>query len=142
MLEGRRVARYVFTLLAADTGPGGASTLVGGRIYARRAPQSVVLPALVVQQVSSVTVTTLGGVRVFANNQTDVRAIFDGGNTGQMVAIGDRVDAVLQGAGGLQDGARVVKLVKTDELEMDTDEAGKPYAHLIQTFGTPAHALS
>ena len=46
MIEGQRVAAFVFDRLAADTGAGGVSTLVGGRIYRDVVPQTAVLPAV------------------------------------------------------------------------------------------------
>lgn len=140
LLEGVRLRRFIFNRLTADTGPGGVATLVGGRIYVREAPQSVALPAVVVQPVASVPTNTLGGARVFATSQADARVICDGGNTGSQVAIADRIDAVLQEAAGVQDAAIVVKLVRTDENEFTTQEAGKSYVHLVLTYGTPVYA--
>lgn len=140
-IEGRRVARFVYATLKADTGAGGVSTLLGGRIYSRRVPAAAPLPAAVVTLVSAAPSNTLGGVRVLKNALVDVHLICDGADIAPLVPIADRADAVLQGAGGLQDGAHVVKLVLDDEREYDEDEAGKAYTHQIQTFRTAVYAV-
>ena len=139
MIEGRRVAAYVYTLLTADTGAGGVSTLLGGRIYGRRAPQGVTLPACVIQLVSSASTNTLGGVRSHAVALVDVHLIAEGASITPLVAIADRADMVLQSAGGLQDGATIVKLRRDDEREYDEDEGGVAYVHQIQTYRTEAY---
>lgn len=140
MIEGRRVARFVFATLKADTGAGGVSTLLGGRIYSRRVPASAPLPAAVVTLAAAVPTNTLGGVRVFKTTLVDVHLICDGADIAPLVPIADRADAILQGAGGLQDGADVVKLVLDDEREYDEDLAGKVYTHQIQTFRAAVYA--
>jgi hypothetical protein len=142
MLEGRRVARFVYATLAADTGVGGFSTLVGGRIYSRRVPQSMTLPACIVQLVSAVPTNTLGGNRVFKNCLVDVHLICDGSDVAPLVPIADRADAILQGAKGTQDGVVVVELRQdaNGELEYDDETAGKVYTHQVQTYRSEAYA--
>jgi hypothetical protein len=142
MIEGRRVARFVYATLMADTGAGGVHTLLSGRIYPRRAPQAALLPACVIQLVSSFPTNTLGGRRVFKDTLVDVRLICEGSDIGPLVPIADRIDAVLQGSGGVQDGAYVVKLVLSDEREFDEDDAGKAYTHQVQTYRTEVHATA
>lgn len=141
MIEGRRVARFVFATLKADAGVGGFNTLLGGRVYSRRVPQGIDLPAAVVQLVSAVPTNTMGGLRVFKNTLVDVHLICDGADIAPLVPAADRADAILQGAKGLQDGAAVVKLVLDDEREYDEDEAGKVYTHQIQTYRTSVYAI-
>lgn len=140
MLEGRRVARFVYATLAADTGAGGVSTLLGGRIYSRRVPQAATLPAAIVQLVSAVPRNTLNGSRVFKETLVDVHFICAGADITPLVPVADRADAILQGARGIQDGATVVKLVQDDEREYDEDDAGKAYTHQILTYRTEAYA--
>lgn len=136
------MARYVYGLLTADTGAGGVSTLLGGRIYARRVPQGAALPAAIVQLVSAVPLNTMGGIRVAKNALVDVHLIAEGSDAAPLVDIADRVDLVLQGAGGSQDDAAVVELVCVNELEYDEDDAGKVYTHLIQSYRTAAYAVA
>lgn len=138
MIEGQRVASLVFDLLAADTGAGGVSTLVGGRIYRDRVPQSAALPAVTVTLVSAVDMNTMTGRRVAQSVLVDVRVVTSG--TAYPNAIADRVDAVLQNTGGLKETVRTVELVRDAVLAFIEDDAGASYAHLVATYRTPAYA--
>lgn len=138
MIEGQRVASLVYDLLVADTGGSGVNTLVSGRIYRDRVPQLAALPAVAITLVSSVPTNTVGGRRVFQNVLVDVRIVADGSVYAN--AIADRVDAVLQNAGGLKEGVRVVELVQDAVQAFVEDEAGKSYAHIVATYRTPAYA--
>jgi hypothetical protein len=140
VIEGRRVAGYVYTKLTADTGGTGVNTLLGGRIYGRRAPQGVTLPACVIQLVSATATNTLSGVRTHQTALVDVHLIAEGSNITPLVAIADRIDTVLQGAHGISDGATVVKLRRDDEREYDEDDGGVSYCHQITTWRTEVYA--
>lgn len=138
MIEGQRVVAYVFDRLVADNGAGGVHTLTSGRIYRDRVPQAATLPAVTVSLVSHVDVSTLGGRRVFARTLVDVRVVSDGGV--YATAIADRIDTVLQNAAGAEDGVSVVELRRDGVQAFVEADAGKLYAHLIQTFRSEAHA--
>ena len=138
MLEGQRVASLVFDILAADTGAGGVSTLVGGRIYRDRVPQSAALPAVTVTLVSATDTNTMTGRRVAQSVLVDVRVVTSG--TAYPNAIADRVDAVLQNTGGLKETVRTVELVRDAVLAFIEDDAGASYAHLLSTYRTPAYS--
>lgn len=140
MIEGRRAASFVYTTLAADTGAGGVSTLLGGRIYPQRVPQSAALPACVIQLVSAIPSNTVGGRRAFKTALVDVHLIAEGASMAPLSAIADRVDAVLQNVGGTSGGATVVELVQEAEREYTEDEAGKVFVHQIQTYRAAVHA--
>ena len=140
MIEGRRAAAFVYATLAADTGAGGVNTLLGGRIYPQRAPQNVALPCCVIQLVSATPTNTTGGRRVFKSVLVDVHLIADGMSMDALDDIADRVDAVLQNAGGSQDGATVVELVQDAEQGYTEDDAGKVYMHSVQTYRCAVHA--
>lgn len=141
MLEGQRVAAYVFDALKADNGAGGVNTLVGGRIYRDRVPRTVqTWPAVVVSLVSHVDESTLGGDRVYAVTLVDVRVVSEGGAYSN--SVGDRIDTVLQGL-SVSSGSpavRIVKLRRDGVQAFLEDDEGKTWAHLIQTFRTEAHA--
>jgi hypothetical protein len=134
VIEGRRAAAFVYTTLAADTGAGGVSTLLGARIYPQRAPQSVTLPCCVIQLVSATPTNTTGGRRVFKTALVDVHLIAEGASMDALDDIADRVDAVLQNVGGTSGSAAVVELVQDSEQEFTEDDAGKVYMHSIQTY--------
>lgn len=138
MLEGQRVASLVFDLLAADTGAGGVSTLVGARIYRDQVPQTEPLPAVTITLVSAPDTNTVGGRRVFQVTLVDVRVVADG--LVYPTAIADRVDAVLQNVGGVNATVTVVELRRDGVQAFIEDDAGKSYAHLIQTYRTEAYA--
>lgn len=139
MIEGQRVAAFVFDTLAADTGTGGVSALVGARIYRDRVPQGVALPAVTVTLVSATDTNTIGGRRVFQTALVDVRVVTDGlvyPNT-----IADRVDAVLQNVGGVQASTvTVVELRREDVQAFIEDDAGRSYAHVIATYRSESYA--
>jgi len=137
MLEGQRVASFVWDTLAADTGAGGVSTLVGGRIYRDRVPQTAALPAITVTLVSAVDTNTIGGRRVKQNVLVDVRVVADG--SGYPNAIADRIDTVLQNAGGTKSSVVVVELVREQVTAFIEDDAGKSYSHVVATYRSPAY---
>lgn len=137
MIEGQRVASLVWDLLTADTGGSGVNTLVSGRIYRDRVPQAATLPAITVTLVSGTDTNTLGGRRVFQTALVDVRVVADG--TVYPNAIADRVDAVLQGVGGVKSGVTVVELRRDNVQAYIEDDAGKSYAHLIQTYRSESY---
>lgn len=137
-LEGQQVAGWVFDTLKADAGAGGVNTLLSGRIYRDRVPQAATLPAATVTMVSHVDENTMGGRRVFAVTLTDVRVVGDG--TAYQNTIATRVDTVLQNAAGARNGVTVVELRRDGVQAFIEDEAGKSYAHVIQTYRTEAHA--
>jgi hypothetical protein len=138
MLEGQRVASLVFDLLKADTGAGGVNTLTGGRIYRDRVPQTALLPAVTVTLVSATDTNTLGGLRVFQNVLIDVRVVSDG--TVYSNAIADRVDTVLQQAGGIKETVHVNELRREQVMAFVEDDAGKSYAHIVSTYRSEAYA--
>lgn len=138
MIEGQRVASFVFDTLAADTGVGGVSTLVGARIYRDRVPQGQTLPAITVTLVSDVDTNTLGGRRVFGVVLVDVRVVAAGLEYPNTIA--DRVDAVLQNVSGVKSTVTVVELRRDGVQAFIEDDAGKSYAHLIQTYRSEAYA--
>ena len=140
MIEGRRAAAFVYATLKADTGAGGVNTLLGGRIYPQRIPQAATLPACLIQLVSATPTNTTGGRRVFKSALVDVHLIAEGMSMDPLDDIADRIDTVLQNAGGTQDGATVVELVQDSEQEYTEDDAGKVYMHSVQTYRCAVHA--
>ena len=140
MIEGRRAAAFVYATLKADTGAGGVNTLLGGRIYPQRVPQNATLPACLIQLVSATPTNTTGGRRAFKTALVDVHLIAEGMSMDPLDDIADRIDTVLQSAGGSQDGASVVELVQDSEQEYTEDDAGKVYMHSVQTYRCAVHA--
>lgn len=137
-IEGQQVAGWILDQLVADAGAGGVNTLLGGRIYRDRVPQSAALPAATITLVSHVDESTLGGRRVFAVTLTDVRVVGDG--TAYQNTVAARVDTVLQNASGARNGVTVVELRRDGVQAFVEDEAGKSFAHVIQTYRSEAHA--
>jgi hypothetical protein len=131
----------MYAQLVADAGAGGVNTLLGGRIYMRRVPMAATLPALVIQLVSATASNTIGGRRAFKQALIDAHLICEGMDISTLVPIADRIDTVIQGAKGVQDGANIVKFVQEDEREYDEDEGGKVYTHQIQSYRTAVHAV-
>jgi hypothetical protein len=140
VIEGRRAAAFVYATLAADTGAGGVSTLLGGRIYPQRVPQNATLPACLIQLASATPTNTTGGRRVFKTALVDVHLIAEGMSMDSLDDIADRIDAVLQNAAGTKDGATIVELVQDSEQEYTEDDAGKVFMHSVQTYRCAVHA--
>jgi hypothetical protein len=141
-VEAQKVVAFVFDALLADTGVGGVSTLLGGRIYRDQVPQSAALPAATVTLVASTDSSTLGGNRVLDIVLVDVRCVAAGSSYGPISAAADRVDSVLQNSRGVNSGVVVVELRRDQTQAFVENEAGTQYAHLIQTFRTEAYAAS
>lgn len=139
------MASAVYAALAADTGAGGVSTLLGARIYRDRVPRTVhTWPACTISLVSHVDTNTLSGVRVFATTLVDVRVVAEGSDYVDLNTVADRIDTVLQGL-SLATGSpavRVVKLRRDGVQAFIEDDEGRSYAHLIQTYRTEAHAAA
>lgn len=137
-IEGQQVAGWIYDQLVADAGVGGVNTLLSGRIYRDRVPQSALLPAATVTLVSHVDENTIGGRRVFAVTLTDVRIVGDGASYQNAAAA--RVDTVLQNAAGTRNGVTIVELRRDGVQAFLEDDSGKTYSHVIQTYRTEAHA--
>jgi hypothetical protein len=139
-LEGQDVVSKVYDLLAADTGAGGVSTLLGGRIYRDRVPAAASLPAATVTLVSHTDLNTMGGTRVVANTLVDVRVVGSGSSYATLNPVARRADVVLQEAGGTSFGSVVVKLRRTAVTQFIEDDSGVMYAHVVQTYRSEAYA--
>lgn len=139
MIEGQRVAAFVFDKLAADTGAGGVSTLVGGRIYRDVVPQAAALPAVTVTLVSATDTNTIGARRVFQQVLVDVRVVAAGAVYANTIA--DRVDTVLQNVGGVQSSVvTVVELRREQVTAFIESDAGKLYAHIVASYRSESYA--
>lgn len=138
MIEAQRVAALVFDALKADAALG---TMLGGRVYRDQVPAAAALPAATVTVVSSVDSVTLGGARVFDMVLIDVRVVTSGSSYAPINPAADRVDAVLQGLGGVDAGVDVPKLRRDQVQAFLETEAGVQHVHLIQTYRSEAFAL-
>lgn len=141
MIEAQRVVSYVVSTLQADSGTGGVATLLGGRVYRDRVPAAAILPAATVTLVSGTDASTLGGERVIQTVLVDVRVVCEGSSYGPINPTADRVDAVLQERSAASNGVDVVKLRRDQVQAYLEDDAGKVYAHLIQTYRSESFAL-
>jgi len=138
MLEGQRVVSLVFDLLKADTGAGGVNTLVSGRIFRDVVPQAALLPAITVTLVSGTDTNTVGGVRVFQMALVDVRVVSEGVSYANSIA--DRVDTVIQNAGGTKEAVDIVELRRDQVTAFVENEAGKLYSHIVASYRSEAYA--
>ncbi len=73
MIESFRAEQWLYSLLAGDTGPGGVSTLVGGRIYAYLAPSGAAFPLVVYSRQAGHDVMGLGTTRIMASARIPAR---------------------------------------------------------------------
>lgn len=138
-LEGMAVASFVWNTLNNDTGAGGVNTLLGGRIYVGMIPQAAALPAVSVTLVSSTATNTMGGRRVVERTLVDVHLVAEGIDFTSLNTVAKRVDTVLQNTAGSNAGVQAVELVREQTTAFTEDDAGKAYAHIVQSFATPAY---
>lgn len=147
-LEGHDVCTLVWSLLVADSGPGGVNTLVGGtpttpgRIHQGVIPQGVALPGITIGLVAAPDTNTIGGAHVLSTVDVDVRAVTSGTSYGPIVPIARRINAVLEGAGGASGETFAAYLREIDFRRAEESDAGASYRHLIATYRTEAHAAS
>lgn len=102
---------FYFDTLATDTGAGGVNTLVAGRIYVDEAPtgSAVTYPfVLISAQADASDVVSLGPHRVLVNTLYWIRVIGKGASKKTLQAIADRIDFLLQAAGGVTAAIRVL----------------------------------
>jgi hypothetical protein len=137
-IEAQRVAALVFDALKADAA---LSAMLGGRVYRDQVPAAAALPAATVGVVSSVDTVTLGGDRVLDTVLIDVRVVAAGSSYGAINPSADRVDAVVQGLGGVSGGVDVAKLRRDQVQAYVENEAGTQHVHIIQTYRSEAFTL-
>jgi Protein of unknown function (DUF3168) len=146
-LEGHDICSLVWSLLVADSGPGGVNTALGGtagvpgRIYQDVVPQAAALPAATVGLVAAPDTVTLGGLHVGSVVDVDVRVVAAGTSYGPIATIARRMTTVLDGAAGTADGTYAYKLRRIDLRRLAETDAGVSYRHLIATFRTEAHPV-
>lgn len=145
MIEGSRVAAFVWSALVADSGAGGVNTLLGGtpstpgRIYRDQVPQAAALPAATVTLVSATDANTLGGDRVFGAVLVDVRVVGSGASYGTITPIADRADLVLQNRRGTSGGVQIVELRREQVQSFVENEAGTAFTHILSTYRTECY---
>lgn len=100
---------FYYGLLHADTGVGGVDTLVSGRIFTDEAPQGAVYPfVLISAQAPGIDVVSIGPHRVMVNTLYWIRVVGKGASKKALQATADRIDALLQAAGGVTASIRVL----------------------------------
>lgn len=107
---------WIYGILHADNGVGGVDTLVAGRIYTDEAPQGSVYPhVLISAQSPGIDVVSIGPHRVMVNALYWVRVVGKGASKKALVPIADRIDSLLQAAGGVTASVRVL-MVNREQL--------------------------
>jgi hypothetical protein len=137
VIEAQQVAAFVYDRLVADAQ---IASMLGGRVYRDLVPSAATLPAATITLVSATDTNTIGADRVLETVLLDVRVIGEGSSYAPVNPIADRIDAVLQNAGGARGAVHVVEL-RRDQVQAYLEvDAGKVFAHLIQTFRSEAYA--
>lgn len=109
---------FYFDTLLADSGVGGVATLVANRIYVDEAPQGVAITypfVLISAQAPGIDVVSLGPHRVLVNTLYWIRVVGKGASKKALQAIADRIDTLLQAAGGVTASIRVL-MVNREQL--------------------------
>jgi hypothetical protein len=108
---------WIFGLLHADAGGGGVDTLVAGRIYADEAPAGSVYPFVLISSQSNPSdVVSIGPHRVMVDCLYFVRVVGKGASKKALQTIYDRVDVLLQAAGGLTASVRVLMVNREAQI--------------------------
>jgi len=103
------IEEWLSDTLLADTGAGGVATLVANRVYIDEAPQTSVYPLVLISaQAPGIDVVSVGPHRVMVNTLYWVRVVGKGASKKALQATYDRIDTLLQAAGGLTSYIRVL----------------------------------
>jgi hypothetical protein len=140
--ETFRAEQWLYSLLSGDTGAGGVSTLVGGRIYAYIAPSGAAYPLVVFSHQAGHDVRGVGTTRIMASMVYQVKAIGKGSaaNFGAVKAVADRIDALLQGSSGSVADGYVVSCVRETPVSYVETNGSDVFSHLGGLFRIQAQA--
>jgi hypothetical protein len=108
---------WIYGILHADNGAGGVDTLVAGRIFADEAPQGAVYPyVLFSAQSNAEDVVSLGPHRVMVATLYWIRVVGQGASKRALGTIYDRLDGLLQAAGGVTALVRVLMVNREAQI--------------------------
>ncbi len=132
MIETVRVEQWLCELLTGDTGEGGVSTLVGGRIYAYVAPEGSAFPLVIYSRQAGHDVAGVGSARIMASEVYQVKVI---GRAAAVLfnaikAIADRIDSLLQGASGSVVDGQILSCVREQVVSYVENSGSDVYSHL------------
>ncbi|GIW06360.1 MAG: hypothetical protein KatS3mg060_1165 [Dehalococcoidia bacterium] len=122
--------RWIRSVLAADSGPSGVWTVLGGRVRARRAVQGAPYPQLVLTVPAATDLLGVGGTRVWTNLLVDCRLISEGNNSEAASALAARIDQLLHRGSGAPVGGRVWACVREFPFEYSEVVEGREYLHV------------
>lgn len=132
MQETARAEKWLYALMSGDSGVGGVSTLVGGRIYAYAAPSRVSFPFVVFSHMGDYDVRAVGTARILASMTYQVKAVGRGSAVGMnaIKTIADRIDTLLQGASGSVTDGVILSCVREQQISYVEQAESEVYMHL------------
>ncbi len=132
MIETVRVEQWLYGLLTGDGGTGGVNTLVGGRIYAYVAPEGSTFPLIIYSRQAGHDVAGVGPARIMASEVYQVKVIGKATTVAfrAIKPIADRIDTLLQGAGGTVVDGRVLSCVREQGVSYIENSGSDVYSHL------------
>lgn len=147
VVEGEYLIAWGWEMLEADAT---LPSMVNGRIYRDRPPQSVSnpYPCIVINGLTSPDTNTRGGTRVMSEPMFQVQVRGQDETYAPYRPIADRVDKVLQELGGSKDiggGRRLVvdKLVRTEAVPLPMDiEQSRMYVTVAQIYRAFCHVMA
>lgn len=122
--------RWLRGVLAADTGPEGVWTVLGGRVRARRAAQGQPYPQLVLTVPAATDLLAVNGVRVWTDLMVDCKLIAEGDDSDTASAVLARIDALLHRGSGTTVGGQVWACVRLFPFDYSEVVDGREYLHL------------
>lgn len=132
MQETARAEKWLYAVMSGDSGVGGVSTLVGGRIYAYAAPSRASFPFVVFSHMGDYDVMGVGTARILASTLYQVKAVGKASAVSMMSlqAIADRIDALLQGASGSVTDGVILSCVREQQISYVEQAESEVYMHL------------
>ncbi len=101
-------------------------------MYAYQAPSEATFPLIIFARISGRDLRGVGSARILANELYEVKAINRGTTVGfaALRAIGDRIDALLNGASGAVADGQILACVRENALSYLETDADQIYCHL------------
>lgn len=118
-------ARWLYSLLSGDTGPGGVATLSPGGVHDTRAPAGATYPLTIFRFQGGSDLNAQGpGRRVYVNAIYAVYAITRTASYAPIEPIAARIDALLNGQSGTATGGIVLACTRQSPLVLPSLEDG------------------
>lgn len=138
MNEGIRIDAWLKAKLLGDVAAGGlfypgdavgVNARVSG-VWSELIPREEQLPAIRFTDLAPADVNTLEGNRILVTGRYLVAGVINVADYGPLVAVSDRIDAVLQRATGAFGGVNVLSCIRESVFRLPEDDGDNHHRHL------------